>query len=332
MISSIVSFGRRALVMCSIFFAASSFAGQASYQSIFVFGDSLSDTGNDLLATSSKGITPAIPPSKSPHETYWRGRFSNGPVAAEYLWGLIGHKGASELIPSLALSSVPKQAGVSFAFGGSASGVSTVTPLGFPAPGLLGQVNLFAEMLAGKTPMGNSLFVVWAGSNDYLQSLTGSPNPVVGNVVQSIRQLHALGAKDFLVPNLPDMGLAPFVKVKGLSGLFTQLTIAHNTLLATSLASLQRELPGARIVSVDVYATGANLMSSGQVVTDLPAAEHLAPGKGAADCLFRNPATCVDVPMPAFLPPFLFWDVLHPTTQVHAIIGTAMYRALLDQK
>lgn len=69
----------------------------------------------------------------------------------------------------------------------------------------------------------------------------------------------------------------------------------------------------------------------GPISTDLPALEYLAPGTGAADCLFRNPATCVNVNLTAFLPPFLFWDVMHPTTQVHGVIGNAMLNALKKQ-
>ena len=56
------------------------------YDNLYVFGDSLSDTGNDIILTKAQRISPAIPPSESPHRTYYKGRFSNGPVAVEYLW------------------------------------------------------------------------------------------------------------------------------------------------------------------------------------------------------------------------------------------------------
>ncbi len=56
------------------------------FNSLFVFGDSLADNGNDLLLSTALGTDPPVPPSASPHKTYYRGRFSNGPVAFEYLW------------------------------------------------------------------------------------------------------------------------------------------------------------------------------------------------------------------------------------------------------
>ncbi len=320
------------VVLLAIGMAQLAWAGRANYQEMYVFGDSLSDTGNSLVASTAAQLVPAIPPSRSPNASYWQGRFTNGPVAVEYLWDLMNRKNGSELTPSLTLPSRVAKAGVSYAFGGSTSGYVTQSPLGFPVPGLLGQLNLFSDMLAGRRAPANALYVVWSGSNDYLQRLTSSPADVVGNVAQTLRQLYAMGARSFLVPNLADMGLTPFVQVQGAAAAFTQLSQEHNALLATTLAALSRELPAARIVSVDVYALGAAVVASGQVIADVPALEFLAPGTGAVDCLFRNPATCVDVNFAGFLPPFLFWDVLHPTTQAHGLIGNAMYTALQRQK
>lgn len=296
-----------------------------------MFGDSLSDTGNSFVATTAQRMVPALPPSTSPYATYWQGRFTNGPVAAEYLWDLMNRKNGSELTPSLTLDNRAKKSGVSFAFGGSTSGTSSLSPLGFTIPGLLGQIQLFNGQLAGKSAPANALYVVWSGSNDYLQGLTSTPATVVNNIAVSIRQLYAFGGRSFLVPNLADMGLTPFAQVQVAGSVFTQLSRDHNALLKTVVASLAQELPAARIVTLDVFELGAALVSSGQVSTDLPALEYLAPGTGASSCLVRNPATCVDVNFSAFLPPFLFWDGMHPTTQIHGLIGSAMFNALKQQ-
>lgn len=298
---------------------------------MFVFGDSLSDTGNDFVASSAQRLTPAIPPSVTPYTTYWKGRFSNGPVAVEYLWDLINKRPGTEVAPFLATYSLVAKAGVSFAFGGSSSGVTTATPIGLTVPGLLGQVQMFRTALGERRAPAEGLYVVWSGANDYLQRLTSNPSVVVGNVVQGIRQLYGFGARSFLVPNLPDMGLTPLVQAQGASSAFTQLSKDHNAVLSSAIAALAAELPGVRLVTVDVLGLSASLVAAGQISTMVPALEYLAPGKGAADCLVRNPATCIDVNLSAFLPPFLFWDVLHPTTQIHGLIGTAMHSALRQQ-
>lgn len=305
-----------------------------SYPAMYVFGDSLSDTGNDLIASAPITI-PAIPPSVTPYATYWKGRFSNGPVAVEYLWKLIGRKNNAEVTPFLADQNLDNKSGVSFAFGGSSSGISTQTPLGFTVPGLLGQVNLYGQALAGKKARPNALYVVWSGSNDYLQNITYSPDVVVGNVTTAIRALYAQGAREFLVPNLPDMGITPFAIAQGRGAFYTTLSKQHNALLETSLRTLSRQLPKANIARVDVYALGEALLASGLVSADVPALAYLFVDNHpevAVSCLFTNPATCRDVPQHGFLPPFLFWDVMHPTTQVHGAIGTAMFLSLLKQR
>jgi outer membrane lipase/esterase len=323
---------RGLLLVAGIGLTQMSWAGRSNYQEMYVFGDSLSDTGNAFVATTTQQMVPALPPSTPPYATYWQGRFTNGPVAAEYLWDLMNRKNGSELAPSLTLSARVSKAGVSFAFGGSTSAVSSLSPLGFTVPGLVGQVQLFDSLLAGKRAPANALYLVWSGSNDYLQGMTSTPSDVVGNVAASIRRLYAMGARSFLVPNLPDMGTTPFVQLKGGGASFTQLSQSHNALLSAALTSLSQELRAARIVSLDVFALGAALAASGQASTALPALEYLAPGTGAADCLFRNPATCVNINFSAFIAPFLFWDVMHPTTQIHGLIGSAMFNALQTQK
>ncbi|MDB5893472.1 MAG: hypothetical protein JWQ88_1003 [Rhodoferax sp.] len=310
--------------------ATSAAAGTSAYGAMLVFGDSLSDTGNDFAATTAQHMVPAVPPSVTPYATYWQGRFSNGPVAVEYLWQLMSRKPNAEVTPYLVAGGLDKKASLNFAFGGAGSGLQNPTPNGFLVPGLLGQVGLYTTALAGKPAKSNALYVVWSGANDYLQNITHDPYVVVGSIATSIRTLYAAGARDFLVPNLPDLGGTPLVKAQGAtaSTTFTALAKAHNALLASNLNTLAT-LPGIRIVRVDVFALGETLVKTGLVNADVPALAFLSPGTGAVDCLFRNPATCVDVPKAGFLAPFLYWDVLHPTTQVHGVIGTAMYGALL---
>src|SRR6476620_8616626 len=92
------------------------------YDSLFVFGDSLADNGNDLLLSTALGADPPAPPSASPHNTYYRGRFSNGPVAFEYLWQLLSGAApgsARGLKPFLSAPIFGSTGAVDFAFGGT---------------------------------------------------------------------------------------------------------------------------------------------------------------------------------------------------------------------
>src|SRR5262245_37097670 len=120
---------------------------------MFVFGDSLSDTGNDLIATSLDPVK--IPPP----QTYFAGRFSNGLVTFEYLWSSL--TGALTFIaPSLALPAIPPTGAVSFAFGGSGSDFFTPSG-GVQIPGLLTQVQMFATLLNGRDAPSDALYAIW---------------------------------------------------------------------------------------------------------------------------------------------------------------------------
>lgn len=321
--------GRIAGLLFAALMASSVIAAQPNYPAMYVFGDSLSDNGNDFAATTAQQMVPAIPPSVTPYATYWQGRFSNGPVAVEYLWRFMSRNNDAQLAPFVRNPSLDQKTGVNFAFGGAGSGIQNATPTGFLVPGLVGQVGLYTTALAGKKSRHDALYVVWSGSNDYLQNITHDPYVVVGNIARSISSLYATGARDFLVPNLPDLGGAPLVKAQGGAAQFTALSKNHNALLASTLSTLSISLPGVKIVRLDVFALGQLLVSGGFVNSEAPALAFISPGTGAVDCLFRNPSTCVDVTQHGFIAPFLYWDVLHPTTQVHGVIGTAMYEALL---
>src|SRR6478672_780719 len=81
------------------------FAGP--YTGLIVFGDSLSDTGNDAIAT--RGAIPGPP--------YAQGRFSNGPNYVD------------ELAQNLGLSSTPSLAGgTNSAFGGARTNRQSLNP------------------------------------------------------------------------------------------------------------------------------------------------------------------------------------------------------------
>ena len=269
------------------------------------------------------GFNPPVPPSKSPYKTYYKGRFSNGPVAFEYLWYRLqqDNQGNQDnnalLIPFLAIRGLDQYNAVDFAYGGAGTGVSNLTPGGFTVPGLLGQVHLFQQALEGNKPPRKALYAVWAGANDYLLPLTSDPVVVVGNIVTAIKKLYTLGARDFIVPNLPDLGSLPIVSPPAPS--LTELTKIHNALLAHSLSDLTVGLAGIKIIKVDIFALWKQLL--------LPSSDLITGPGPAGDCLFVNPQTCTDV-RTFKAPNNFFWDVEHPTTSVHKLLSDKMFRAV----
>jgi phospholipase/lecithinase/hemolysin len=171
---------------------------------MFVFGDSLSDSGN--AASMTGGLWPNasfFPPSQpsgvpDPEGIPYNYRFSNGPVASEYLAGFLGTG------PSLpAWPSAPSNSNPNFAVGGAMTGRGPVgvpglpdallglccnfnsltdspggLQAGFPAvqrTGINSQVNLFSQRLAaGEFAPFNAattLFSIWGGPNDVFLAL-----------------------------------------------------------------------------------------------------------------------------------------------------------------
>jgi phospholipase/lecithinase/hemolysin len=293
------------------------------YDAFFAFGDSLSDTGNLWLLTKAVGQDPAIPPSESPHMTYFQGRFSNGPVAFEYLWDLMTSNTGGDVTPFLSTLRVPQKGAVSFAFG--ASGTGLIEPVGsLFVPGLNGQVELLRAALRGRKAPPHALYAIFSGANDYLGASADNPpvpSVVVGNIVKAVQKLYALGARDVMVLNLPDLGMIPLVP-GDMKGTLSLLTMAHNGLLTQALNALAASLPDLRLIPVDVYSFTQDLAANANLIPALP--------PPVSYCLFTNPASCPDVRTFDVGSQYFFWDAEHPTTATHAALGGFLYRQLLQ--
>ncbi len=168
-----------------VILAMTSLAGASAYSAVIVYGDSLSDIGNIYAITGH-----TIPPSPP----YYNGRFSNGPLAVEYL--------ANTLHSPL----------LDFAWGGATTGIGdsgdggTQTTPGFAGlPGMLVQVAGSLGTIAPLAP--TSLFVVWGGPDDFITG--GSVSVGVTDMLTIVGALQSVGATHILVPGMPDLGLTP---------------------------------------------------------------------------------------------------------------------------
>ena len=175
-----------------------------AYTALFAFGDSLSDAGNDYLIDG--GTDPVSP--------YYQGHFSNGLTWVEDLSNMLG---LGTLKPSLA-------GGNDFAFGGAETGPTAVEGVN---PGdLLFQVAQYAVL--HPKPVGGALYTLDIGGNDIFKALdelhAGQISPSVAgtaiaqaeaNTVDAVEALFALGARNLLFCEVPDLGLAPHLSAEG---------------------------------------------------------------------------------------------------------------------
>jgi outer membrane lipase/esterase len=273
----------------------------APFSALYVFGDSLSDTGNLAIAAGGHPLGPVY----DPH------RFTNrAPVGVEILATALG------------LSAVPflGGGGTNFAFAGSLTGDGGL------APGLASQVGMFASTLGPSGADQNALYFVWSGGNDLLGTLTGPasalsvPNGGPQNITTALELLYGMGARNFYVPNLPNVGRTPMAIAGGpeaiaggtvISGLFNQE-------LAARLTEFQLTRPDTTVLQFDTYAYLERLLNS---------AGALGFTNTTGQCV-TGPALAWGELLPGCDPEgFVFWDGMHPTARTHELFGAALAQA-----
>ncbi len=284
------------LILAGTAFAAQS-AVAGPYSSLVVFGDSLSDNGNFYQATGG-----ALPQAAD----YSGGRFSNGPVAVEYLAQGLG-VGLQD-----------------YAYGGAESGFfnGPAVAMGMPADlqktGVLSQIAFFQAGLGAAGADANALYFVWAGSNDF--EFHGF-SPEVGqaaiqNLSSSVLTLYGLGARSFLLPGLPDMGVIPRGLASGASALLSQFSLGFNQQLTGAIDQL-RALPNVQITYFDT-------MNAQHALMDRASEFGISNVGDACFSGFVGEAgsTCAD---PAA---YMYWDRIHPSAVTHQFLGQGMLAAV----
>ena len=275
---------------------------------LFVFGDSLSDTGN--LFNASKTVTGTGTPSPP----YFQGRFSNGLVWVDYL----AKKLNLDPIPvtTLAANAHPPQ-GINFAYGGATTGSSS--NLSDSIPGLQEQVIEFQGLLTNQPIDREALFILWIGANDYLSAIdqtTPAPDPAksIQRIMTAIGSLYGQGARHFLVANLPNLGKTPLAVERGgaASTRLQSLSDRHNALLKAKLDDIQRSFPEIQLVQLDVDAIFQKALT-----------DKLSFTQFNTPCYNRSTGSVCAQP-----DQYLFWDAIHPTTAAHRQISEVALQAL----
>jgi outer membrane lipase/esterase len=271
-------------------------ASAAIYDSLVVFGDSLSDNGNNALVIGSNAGQTITGNTYVPSQPYGSGVYSNGPVWASGVASAIG----VTLQPSLA-------GGTDYAFGGATTGPAGN---GFPYS-LLTQAN---QYLSSHTASATALYVIAGGGNDARAALgqiaacsgvclgptvATTATQYATNVGAIVDALQASGAKHIVVWNTPNLGLAPAVAAAGATGLGTFLAGSMNAALAARLAGE----PG--VTTFDIFGLGTSIA--------------LNPGAYG----FTNVTDACGAIVAANCNTYAYWDGIHPTAAAHEVIAEA---------
>lgn len=197
-------------------------ATQAFCARVYIFGDSLSDTGNVFATTG--GIFPPAP--------YEQGRFSNGKVWVEHLAAELGNPSDAE---------ARLNGGRNYALGGS----ETTTTL-------TSQLNLFQINLGLNQLNNDDLCILWIGGNDILNGESAVPAEMVTRVQTFINTLILRNARKFILVNLPDLSKLPPEIGTPNAAQTRARSIDYNTRLATLVASINSQ-SGRSATLVDVF-------------------------------------------------------------------------------
>jgi len=281
------------------------------YSTLFVFGDSLADSGNNaiVLDTYYGGVRTPAPissPDFIPDYPYASNRYSNGPVWTE------------QFASSLGLSAQPSLAGgTNFAFGGARMGPSGST---FPYS-VSDQLAFYLSATAGHASA-SALYVVEGGGNDARDAFTalvggGDPTLLINTYVASsigiLTQLKLAGAQNILFANIPDIGKAPAIQAYGAGAVLAASMLVAGMNAAVDAAMMG--LPAGFMSGVHEL----DLFSLIDTIYNNPAAYGMTDATSA--CAY-SPA-CITDPTTTF-----FWDGIHPTTAGHALIASAALAAI----
>lgn len=316
----------------------------------FIFGDSLSDVGNN--ARLSKSLAKASLPwygidfgSGLPN-----GRFTNGRTVADIIGDKTGLPRPPAFLDPTLTENVILEKGVNFASGGG--GILNETGgLFIQRLSLYKQIELFQgtqELMKAK--MGTaaaekffqeSSYVVALGSNDFINNYLmpvysdswtyndqGFMNYLMETLQGQLKLLHRLGARQLMVFGLGPMGCIPLQRVLSLSGecqdKTNNLALGFNKAATKLLEDLSSSLPNASFKFGDAY----------DVVNDVITnpSKYGFSNSDSPCCSFgriRPALTCVPAStLCKDRSKYLFWDEYHPTDRANELIAKEIIKKL----
>lgn len=295
----------RAAAGLSLCAALSAYAA-GPYSGLVVFGDSLSDSGNNATLIAGKlGGVPQLPITGD-------GYYSKMPsLANTYSDGMVWTQYFAE---SLGLTLAPSVLGGSnYAFGGAQTGIDGDEPLalGFPFS-MRTQLGMYMDDV-GKKIDPNALYVVAGGGNNVraaLEAIAAGADPattgaamVAGyaeDMASIVGGLKQAGARHVLVMNTPNFGLTPLAHAMGVGSEATALSFQMNVALGAALA-------GSGVSTFDMFGFMTSVVAAGP-------ASGFTNWTNACGAAVNN----------CDLATALFWDGIHPTTVAHQQLAAAV--------
>ena len=315
-----------------------------AYSGVFVFGDSLVDSGNVLKLANFYGSLPFTDlPEGAPYASdgYFKGRFSDGYTFADLISNKLVGQTSDPIFPYnfrdpwLGLeidpfASDPQGNHLNFSYGGAQilQGSEVV-------PDLDGQTDTFKDAVDGH-PDPNALYLFTIGGNDVRSLAPADDDPA--SVVEAHAQLQEAaqkllgelsgligrGVHNIVIVGIPDVGLIPRYDANG--NLVLDGTEIARSEAATAYSAYLDNLIRTVVVP--------GLEQLGADVTYVPIADHVAASgaieQGVLSLILPTLAALHGLTTGELTNNMLahqdlvFFDQVHPTGQVHALVGSYM--------
>ena len=284
------------------------------YSRLFVFGASFMDPGNHFAVTG-----------ETAHPPFELISFASYGVGGHRPTN--GHTWVEVLAQEMGLTQWAKPAYRNPVFGNYAFAYSRareVEPNAFE-PSLFDQVQAWKDngycTSDPMNPMNDTLFIVDTGYRDGLDILQGAdPEVVISGWIDSIAtnifQLYQCGARHLLVPNLGDLGAGPLVSPEGKAAATALVAMFNYVYLQAVIDTFSGEPFNMNISIADFFAftTTAIAMPENFGFTNVTDSCITPDVTNGAFCKNRDE--------------YFWWDALHPTKKVHALLGEFALRHL----
>lgn len=277
----------------------------AAFTGLTIFGDSLSDSGNNALVIGANGGQVITGNTYIPTQPYAFSAYTN-----QFTW--VNSFAAGLGLPT---GAVPSLAGGSnFAFGGARTSVNGSVG-NFP-PSATTQLNQFLGT-PGTLPA-SALFVIAIGGNDVraaaeaaaadpfnaISIITAGAASFAAGVGNMVDALQARGAQNIVVWSAPNVGRSPFAIATNTVASATFVSNTFNSALNIRLTGESGVIPFNVSALIDTVASNPGTYGLTNVSDACGAVTGCNPSQ------------------------YLFWDAIHPTSAGHALLANAMLAAV----
>jgi len=213
-------------------------AQELSFDTIVSFGDDNTDMGNVYNLTNHQW--PLVPP-------YDQGRFTNGPV-----W-----------IEQLGISTIMNYAYIGATIDNNNLVIGFTGPNRTRVPGVRQQILTYlTNNDITRVNLSSTLYVIWAGANDYLDNSSLTSDLVVASLMDAVYDLVDVDITHLLVINQPPLQAYPAFYNSTQNLTLNTRIINHNNYLLSNISQIEIHYNKISVQLFDLYSLITNILSN----------------------------------------------------------------------